>query len=603
MMNRCSSVERAPQSRVGYREPADDEGTPQAHAYPSTRASSPSREVCRVEEHERIVVPAPGSLIDGKYRVIGPIGAGGMGVVVEAVHVALGHRVAVKLVKGIGDNQRAMARFLHEARVAAQLPGEHICRATDVGRSSFGPPFLVMELLTGRDLQAELDARRRLPAREAVDLILQAGEGVAEAHAVGLVHRDIKPANLFLARRRDGSRLVKVLDFGISKWALGTGSDPGTPSCSTAGTPAYMAPEQFEIDVKVDARCDQHALAVVLYEMLVGAPPFMAPRAYSLALIIARDPPRLLRDIDPAVPAGLEAAILRALSKDPAARFVDLAAFAEALAPHGGEGARASARNIGAIIEAAAALRVVTVRRSTPGSAAEPRARRVFPPSARGDAALEPTVLGDDPWADSARGVDPLHVDRERGRASRRHARLLNLSALGVAIAAVALTGVLLDERDRPEAARDSSLATSMSRRAALSLGPTRGETHLAAPPADPVACPSPAGDGGVVPAGEPPLGVAADGAARVAPKAITAPAFASPPPRGAPRTATASRPALPRATPSPRPARARSNEDPAPKERGALPALEAPSAPESAGVSGARAPSASPRKVFGAHR
>jgi len=298
----------------------------------------------------RTLAPRPGSLIGGKYRVVRVIGSGGMGIVVEATHVTLGQRVAVKIVGGVDENPRALARFMLEARMAAQLPGDHIGRAIDIGRTESGDAFLVMELLVGRDLQAELAQRARLPVGEAVDLILQACEGAAEAHAVGLVHRDIKPANLFLTCRRDGAALVKVLDFGISKWTMDEAGARASLTTAAVGTPTYMAPEQFDEQRSTDARCDQHALAVVLFELISGAPPFAAPTVYALALTISRQPAPSLDARVPAAPAGLAAALSCALAKAPDERFPDLAAFAAAIAPFGGEGAAVSARNVAAIL-------------------------------------------------------------------------------------------------------------------------------------------------------------------------------------------------------------------------------------------------------------
>jgi len=298
-------------------------------------------------------VPPPGSVIGDKYRVESLIGAGGMGVVVEATHMTLGQRVAVKIFGPVEQSDRALSRFLHEARMAAQLPGDHIGRALDIGRTERGEAYIVMELLVGRDLRAELRAHRRIPVREAVDWILQACEGTAEAHAVGLVHCDLKPENLFLSLRRDGSRLVKVLDFGISKWSVDAGGGPSKVTVRAVGTPAYMAPEQFAADGVVDARCDQHALAVVLFELIAGARPYEAEGMHALAFAIQRRPARSLALVSAEAPTGLDLALARALSKSPKDRFTDLAAFAAAIALYGGEGAAASARNVAAILASA----------------------------------------------------------------------------------------------------------------------------------------------------------------------------------------------------------------------------------------------------------
>ncbi|AKT41417.1 serine/threonine-protein kinase [Chondromyces crocatus] len=305
-------------------------------------------------------IPAPGEWIAGRYRVEHVLARGGMGVVVEAEHALLGKRVAVKLLlQDVAADKNALQRFLDEARIAAQLPGDHIARALDFGRTDAGDAYLVMELLVGRDLEAELRRRRRLPLQEAVDYILQACEGVAEAHTLGLVHRDLKPANLFLTRRRDGSALIKVLDFGISKRTLGGAPLTLTNRSAACGTPAYMAPEQMMPVAPVDARCDQHALAVVLFELITGRRVFSADNLGLLAVQILDEPAPRLSVAFPGVPAGLDVAIARALAKSPAERFPDLAGFAQAIAPFGGPGADASARNVAQVLEGAASSRNV----------------------------------------------------------------------------------------------------------------------------------------------------------------------------------------------------------------------------------------------------
>jgi eukaryotic-like serine/threonine-protein kinase len=276
-------------------------------------------------------------MVGGKYRVERVLGTGGMALVVEATHMALGRRVAIKILQGDGARApEVLNRFHREAQIAAQLPGDHIARVSDVGSTEDGEPYLVMELLVGRDLDAELTARGPLPIEEAVHFVLQACEGVAEAHGAGLVHRDLKPGNLFLVRRRDGSATIKVLDFGISKAAPGQGDPTLTKTTSTFGTPLYMSPEQVQSAKHVDSRSDQHAIGAILYALLTGRPPFEGESITALAVIIATQTPRPVRAVRPEVPAELEAAILRALAKVPSQRFADLAAFAAAIAPFGG---------------------------------------------------------------------------------------------------------------------------------------------------------------------------------------------------------------------------------------------------------------------------
>jgi serine/threonine-protein kinase len=147
------------------------------------------------------------------------LGEGGMGYVYAAQHELLGQRVAIKVLRPelTAADESAAARFMQEARAAARLESDHVARVSDVGRLPSGLPFLVMEYLEGRDLGVVLEESGPLPVMGAVDYVLQALEGLAQAHHAGLVHRDLKPANLFLARRADGLVRVKVLDFGIAK--------------------------------------------------------------------------------------------------------------------------------------------------------------------------------------------------------------------------------------------------------------------------------------------------------------------------------------------------------------------------------------------------
>jgi serine/threonine protein kinase len=160
-----------------------------------------------------------GDLVDGRYRVERLIGEGGMGVVFAARHVELDEIVAVKVLHpSAATNGENLERFLREARLAAKIKNEHVVRVQDVARGrGRAPPYIVMEYLEGTDLAEVVRARGPLPSTEAVDYILQACEAVAEAHQLGIVHRDLKPSNLLLTRRSDGSPLIKVLDFGISK--------------------------------------------------------------------------------------------------------------------------------------------------------------------------------------------------------------------------------------------------------------------------------------------------------------------------------------------------------------------------------------------------
>ena len=297
-----------------------------------------------------------GDVLASKYEVERVLGSGGMGVVVAARHLELGQRVALKfLLPHVAQNETATARFLREARAAVKVDSEHVARVLDVGRLDTGLPFLVMEYLEGHDL-SQHPRGEALPITEAVELVLQACAGMAVAHAVGIVHRDLKPANLFLTLRPDGSLLLKVLDFGVSKLSLIDSSSVLTQASAFIGSPLYMSPEQADDARDVDARTDIWSLGVLLYELLSGVPPFDGRTMTELLAALVTRTPRPLRELRPEVPAGLEQVVLRALAKQRELRFADVGAFASALVAFAPRHARVlEQRAVGALSRAASA--------------------------------------------------------------------------------------------------------------------------------------------------------------------------------------------------------------------------------------------------------
>jgi eukaryotic-like serine/threonine-protein kinase len=289
--------------------------------------------------------PALGDVIAKKYRVESLVGRGGMGVVVAARHVQLGHVVAIKLLTLPPDEERrdeAVARFLHEAQAAARLQNDHVVRIYDVGQLDDGLPFMVMELLTGSDLGTVLDERGALPEAEAVDYVLQACAGISEAHQMGIVHRDLKPSNLFVTRRSDGFPLLKVLDFGISKQLSDASGDAVASLTNTRtlmGSPHYMSPEQIRDARRVDARADIWALGIILQELLTDAPVFRGESFPGVCAAIVADPPMPVRTMRPDVSDKLEAIIDRCLEKDVRRRYQTVAELAAELAPLGSRAA------------------------------------------------------------------------------------------------------------------------------------------------------------------------------------------------------------------------------------------------------------------------
>jgi serine/threonine-protein kinase len=339
-------------------------------------------------------LPKPGEVLGGKFLVDKVLGAGGMGVVVAAHHMHLDQKVALKfLLPEMLAQPVVVERFTREARSAARIQSEHVTRVLDVGVLDTGAPYLVMEYLDGNDLDAEVKARGPLPIAQAVDWVLEGCEAVAEAHTKGIVHRDLKPANLFLARRPDGTALIKVLDFGISKQRVLAGAAESqvralTQTFAQLGSPAYMPPEQLKSAKDVDERADIWALGMILQELLTGTIAFEADTLPELHVAILTHEPRGLRAGRPDAPPELEAAVSRCLQKSPAARYASVGELATALAPFGSSRAKASAAVIRRILSGGAQGAAPAPRPSRP----DPTAQTVgsIPPKA-GTSGVRPT--------------------------------------------------------------------------------------------------------------------------------------------------------------------------------------------------------------------
>jgi serine/threonine-protein kinase len=285
---------------------------------------------------------AAGDVLADKYRVEKVLGVGGMGVVVAAMHIELEQRVALKfMLPDARTSTEAIDRFVREARAAARLRNAHICKVLDVGKLANGLPYIVMEYLEGEDLSAVIERRRIIPVEELVDLILQAAEGLADAHRAGIVHRDLKPANLFVSRASDDSALVKILDFGISKVSNAVGGS-ATKTGQIMGSPLYMAPEQLASSKDVDHRADIWSLGVILYQAATGAVPFDAEVLPALCVEIMTGRPRQPTEL----PSAFANAVMRCLEKSPAARPADLGELAMSLVPFGGPQAPVAAERI-----------------------------------------------------------------------------------------------------------------------------------------------------------------------------------------------------------------------------------------------------------------
>jgi eukaryotic-like serine/threonine-protein kinase len=289
----------------------------------------------------------PGTVVAGKYRVERLLGRGGMGIVVAAEHIELRVPIALKFLSDrYATRTDIVMRFLREARAAAQLKSAHVCRVFDVGRLDDGVPFIVMEQLVGQDLAKLLRAEGQLAVPVAADYIVQACDAVAEAHEAGIVHRDLKPGNLFLTQHRDGTALLKVLDFGVAKLHSEEEHDI-TNSQTVVGSPTYMAPEQLRSARGADARSDIWSLGVILHQLVTGNTPFRGETIAGLAIRAAIDPLPSLDHLPPAYAA----IVTRCLEKQPDRRFQTATDLARELAPLAIKSSRAATAAVSQHIE------------------------------------------------------------------------------------------------------------------------------------------------------------------------------------------------------------------------------------------------------------
>jgi serine/threonine-protein kinase len=315
-----------------------------------------------------------GEILNEKFRVDRVLGEGGMGIVVAATHLQLREQVALKFLREeVMSDSDVVQRFAREARTAAKIRSEHVARVYDVGELPNGLPFIVMELLTGQDLSDCIRDRGALPIQEAVEYVLHACEALAEAHAIGIIHRDLKPSNLFLTQRADGSTVVKVLDFGVSKvmpHASGVNDLSLTQTAMVIGTPMYMSPEQMRGRREIDVRSDIWSLGVILYEALTCSLPFFGETLTDLCALIMTETPAPISEARPDVPAPLEQIVLSCLNKQPDARPSDVGSLASAIAPFGPADAPARAARIVRILEGA---RTISAGGAVPPASIPPR--------------------------------------------------------------------------------------------------------------------------------------------------------------------------------------------------------------------------------------
>jgi len=405
----------------------------------------------------------------GKYVIETMLGRGGMGIVVAARHEATGERVAIKLLhpKAAKDAVQ-VERFVREARSTVRIKSQHVVRVVDAGaEEATGSPFIVMEFLEGRDIGYVLARFGPLPQQKAVDYIIQICEAASAAHALGIVHRDLKPSNFFLTHRPDGSALVKVLDFGISKAAQADGTpDPRlTETQAVFGSPTYMSPEQIRSSKNVDQRSDIWSLGVALFEMITGKLPFVADNVAGLLASVIADAPFTVRTYRPDVPAGLEAIVLACLEKDAARRIGSAGELARRLAPYASPAGAALAMQVQEVASPSASSPNVAPLSRSPSSPSSPSwlpphpsgltpsgAPIPFPPPSFGAPiapAASPSVPAGPPVSFGTTGTDLSSTGPAAFRTSirRGNARPIAIAAAGCVLVAV-LGGIVYVARD-----------------------------------------------------------------------------------------------------------------------------------------------------------
>jgi eukaryotic-like serine/threonine-protein kinase len=259
----------------------------------------------------------PGDIIENKYRIVRLLGEGGMGAVFEGENTRIKRRVAIKVLHAaIAHDAGVARRFQQEAQAAGHIGNEHIIEVLDLGELSNGDHFMVMEYLDGETLTDRIKRLGRLSPEQALPLFRQILEGLGAAHDAGILHRDLKPDNIFILHEKAGQKdFVKIIDFGISKFAPLAGEMKMTRTGTLMGTPYYMSPEQASGAREMNTQSDIYAVGVILYEALTGAVPFDAPTFNQLMfrIVLSEACPieRLAPDLNPAFASIVKKAMAR----------------------------------------------------------------------------------------------------------------------------------------------------------------------------------------------------------------------------------------------------------------------------------------------------
>lgn len=398
--------------------------------------------------------PLVGTEIQGRYRILKRLGAGGMGVVYLGEHSLIRRKVAIKTLHAFYATEASVVeRFHREALAATSIGNEHIVEVTDMGHLPGGAMFMVLEYLEGNDLGHYLESEGPQPLGRVVHILLQMCEALTAVHAQGIVHRDLKPENVFLIKRGDNPDFVKLLDFGISKFKQGFGDREAKMTATGAmlGTPFFMAPEQAQGVPDIDHRVDVYALGAILYYTLSGRHPFEAENLPQLFIkICTEDPPRL-GTLRPELPPEIEGIVHRALARSRADRYQSAEELRQALLPF-------------------ATLDRAALSRPMPSSAGEPAA--VSSPAAVPARTADPTPASTpgapSPITSGSLGGAAKSVIAQP--ATRRSRKLFVLSAVA-GLAAVGTGGVWLALQKRAPAIVVPEPAASPSVQAPSDLG------------------------------------------------------------------------------------------------------------------------------------
>jgi len=316
-----------------------------------------------------------GQVIADRYHIIKKLGEGGMGAVYLGEHVKMGRKSAIKVMNpGMAADPDAISRFNREASNASRISHPNVCQIYDFGETTEGVIYLAMEFIEGSALTDLIEKEGALPPARAGKILKQSADALASAHDLGIVHRDLKPDNIMIVQGRDGSDIVKVVDFGIAKAVAGDeAGQKVTKTGLVVGTPEYMSPEQLSGD-KLDGRSDIYSLGLVFYRMLTGVLPFQADSAQETMIKRLTDEPMPLETARPDIvfPAKLQAVLDKALARMPSERYANASQFGkDAEAAVAGLAPAAAAAAVGEsaatqLMDAEAALKSIPTKQKAP---------------------------------------------------------------------------------------------------------------------------------------------------------------------------------------------------------------------------------------------